>query len=91
VLLACKLSEHEEVEMPRIRCHYLDCILLDDGYCGAAAIELDPDVGCMTYKRSDDLEVEEEWDEEEEEDTEEWEDMELDEEDDELWIDDEEF
>ena len=41
--------------MPRIRCHYLDCVLLDDGYCGAAAIELDPDVGCMTYKRSDDL------------------------------------
>jgi len=77
--------------MPRIRCHYLDCVLLDDGYCGAAAIELDPDMGCMTYKRSDDVEVEDEWDEEEEEDLEEWEDMDVDEEDDSLWMDDEEF
>jgi len=77
--------------MPRIRCLYLDCVLLDDGYCGAAAIELDQDIGCMTYKRSDDLEVEDEYDEEEEDDIEEWEDIELDEEDDELWIDDEEF
>ncbi len=41
--------------MPRIRCHYIDCILLDEGYCGAAATELDPDVGCMTYKQSDNI------------------------------------
>jgi len=75
--------------MPRIRCHYIDCILLDDGYCGAAAIELDPDVGCMTYKRADDVEVEEEWDEEEEVD--EWEDTEIEEEDEDLWIDDDDF
>jgi len=77
--------------MPRIRCHYLDCILLDDGYCGAAAIELDPDMGCMTYKRTDDTGVEEDWEEEEEEEAEEWEDLDIDDEDDELWIDDEEF
>lgn len=76
--------------MPRIRCHYLDCILLDDGYCGAAAIELDPDTGCMTYKRPDDLiDAEESWEEEEEE-VEDWEDLEIEEEDDELWIDDDE-
>ena len=76
--------------MPRIRCHYLDCVLLDDGYCSAAAIELDPDVGCMTYKRSDDLiDAEESWEEEEEE-VEDWEDLEIEEEDDELWIDDDE-
>jgi hypothetical protein len=75
--------------MPRIRCHYIDCVFLDDGYCGAAAIEVDPDVGCMTYSRADDLDVEEEeW---EEEDTEEWEDSELDEEDDEMWLDDDEI
>ncbi len=75
--------------MPRIRCHYIDCVFLDDGYCGAAAIEVDPDVGCMTYSRADDLDVEEEeW---EEEDTEEWEDSELDEEDDEMWLDDDEL
>jgi len=36
--------------MPRIRCHYLDCVFLDDGYCSAAAIEIDPDVGCMMTK-----------------------------------------
>ena len=77
--------------MPRIRCHYIYCVLLDDGYCGAAAIELDPDMGCMTYKRADDVEVEEDWEEEEEEETEEWEDVDLDEEEDELWIDDDDF
>ena len=76
--------------MPRIRCHYIDCILIDDGYCGAAAIELDPDTGCMTYKRPDDADVEEDW-EEEGEDAEEWEDSEVDDEEDELWIDDDEF
>ncbi len=76
--------------MPRIRCHYLDCVFLDDGYCGAAAIEIDPDVGCMTYSRADDLEVEEDW-EDEEEDMEEWEESEIDEEDDEMWLEDDEF
>ncbi len=76
--------------MPRIRCHYIDCVFLDDGYCGAAAIEIDPDVGCMTYSRADDLEVEEEeW--EEEEDLEEWEESDVDEEDDEMWLDEDEF
>jgi hypothetical protein len=75
--------------MPRIRCHYIDCVFLDDGYCGAAAIELDPDVGCMTFSRANDLDVENEWEEEEEE-TDEWEEMDLDEEDEELWLDDEE-
>ena len=72
--------------MPRIRCHYIDCVFLDDGYCGAAAIELDPDVGCMTFSRADDAEVEDEWEDEEEE-VEDWEDLEVDEEDDELWLD----
>ncbi|GAB4476995.1 MAG: hypothetical protein Kow0088_15360 [Anaerolineales bacterium] len=75
--------------MPRIRCHYLDCVFLDDGYCGAAAIEIDPDVGCMTFKRADDLDVEEEWDDEEEEliDEDEWDELE---DEDDLWIDDDE-
>ena len=74
--------------MPRIRCHYIDCVFLDDGYCGAAAIELDPDSGCMTYTLADDMETEEEWDTEEE-DVEEWEDSDSDEEEDELWLEDE--
>lgn len=77
--------------MPRIRCHYIDCILLDDGYCSAAAIELDPDTGCMTYKRTGDIEEEEVWDEEEVEEIDEWEDLELEDEDEDLWIDDDEY
>ncbi len=77
--------------MPRIRCHYIDCVFLDDGYCGAAAIELDPDVGCMTYSRADDLEVEDDWEEDEEEELEDWEETEGDEEEDELWLDEDEF
>jgi hypothetical protein len=77
--------------MPRIRCHYIDCVFLDDGYCGAAAIEVDPDVGCMTYSRADDLDVDEDWEEEEEE-AEDWDELETeDEEDDELWLDEDEF
>lgn len=75
--------------MPRIRCHYIDCVFIDDGYCGAAAIELDPDVGCMTFSRADDLDVENEWEDEEEE-SDEWEEIDLDEDDEELWMDDEE-
>lgn len=77
--------------MPRIRCHYIDCVFLDDGYCGAAAIELDPDVGCMTYSRADDLEVENEWEDDEEDEVEEWEEVEDEEEDEELWLDEDEF
>ena len=74
--------------MPRIRCHYIDCVFLDDGYCGAAAIEIDPDVGCMTYSRSGDVEVEDRWEDEEEElDT--WDDIENEEDD--LWLDEDEF
>lgn len=71
--------------MPRIRCHYVDCVFLDDGYCSAAAIEIDPDVGCMTFSRAGETDAAEDWEEEEE--LEEWEDSEEDE-DDEIWLDD---
>ena len=77
--------------MPRIRCHYVDCVFLDDGYCGAAAIELDPDVGCMTYSRADDLETESDWEEDAEEELEDWDESDGDEEDEELWLDEDEF
>lgn len=40
--------------MPRIRCYYIDCIFIDEGYCSAAAVELDPDTGCATYAPSKD-------------------------------------
>ena len=71
--------------MPRIKCHYIDCVFLDEGYCSAAAIELDPDTGCATYSPSDEAAAEEDWEEEEEE----WEEDETDDEDDELWDDEE--
>ena len=68
--------------MPRIRCHYTDCIFLDEGYCSAAAVEIDPDTGCATYSPSDGAAAEDEWEEEEE--LEEWEEDDADEEDDDL-------
>ena len=70
--------------MPRIRCHYLDCIFLDEGFCSAAAVEIDPDTGCATYSPSEDAVDADEWEEEE---MDEWED-ESGEEDDDIWLDD---
>ena len=75
--------------MARIRCHYLDCVFLDDGFCSAAAIEIDPDSGCRTYSPSTEASTDDEWDEEEE--LEEWEELdENDEEEEDIWMDDEE-
>ena len=75
--------------MPRIRCHYDDCVFLEDGYCGAAAIELEPETGCLTYTRVDEAEAkekEEEWDEDEfDDELEEEEEDFYEEEDDEPW------
>jgi hypothetical protein len=77
--------------MPKIRCHYLDCAFLDEGYCSAAAVELDPDNGCMTYSPSTETTQEDEWDEEELEELEEWEEVEEGEDEEEdLWMDEEE-
>jgi hypothetical protein len=78
--------------MPRIRCHYEDCIFLEDGYCGAAAIELEPEAGCLTYTRVDEAEdkVVDDWEEEEEFEDEledEYEDYYDDEDEDEAWDD----
>ncbi len=75
--------------MPRIKCHYADCVFLDEGYCSAAAVEFDPDTGCVTYSPTDDAAVkDDDWDEDDE--SEEWEDEDLDDEDDE-WEEDDEF
>lgn len=71
--------------MPRIRCHYIDCIFLDDGYCSAAAVEIDPDTGCATFAPVDDTSSPDDWDEEDELD--EWDEEEEEEED--LWDEDE--
>jgi hypothetical protein len=77
--------------MPRIRCHYVDCVFLDDGYCSAAAIEVDPDVGCMTYSHADDAEGEDEWEEEEEEELDEWDELDDEEEEDDIWLEEDEY
>jgi hypothetical protein len=80
--------------MPRIRCRYDDCVFLEEGYCGAAAIELEPDTGCLTYSRVDEAEspAEDEWEEDEFEDEfeEEEEDLYDEDEDEDLWDEDDE-
>jgi hypothetical protein len=70
--------------MPRIRCHYMDCIFIDEGYCSAAAVELDPDTGCATYAPSEDDIDDDDWDDDD--DLEGWDDDS--DEDDDLWLDD---
>jgi len=52
--------------MPRIRCRYEDCIFLDGGFCTAERIELDPEMGCLTFQRADEVVEEVVWEEEEE-------------------------
>lgn len=69
--------------MPRIRCHYLGCSFLDDGYCSAAAVEIDPDAGCMTYSPNAEVSSDDDWNEDEE--LEEWDELEEDEDEDEIW------
>ena len=73
--------------MPHIRCHYIDCVFLDDGYCSCRKIEIDPDLGCTTYSRMDDLELDEgDWEDIEEE-FDGYEDVDLDDEEPDLWLD----
>lgn len=72
--------------MPKIRCHYLDCLFLDEKYCSAAAIEINPDSGCQTYSPNDEAVIED-WEDDDELDD--WDDIETDEED-ELWVDEDE-
>ena len=72
--------------MPRIRCLYMDCAFIDEGYCSAAAIELDPDSGCITYSPADGISPDVDWVEDE---LEEWDEIDAeddDEEEDDLWL-----
>jgi hypothetical protein len=82
--------------MPRIRCNYEGCIHLEGNFCTAGEIELDQELGCLTFSQVEEEEIagveeeieeiedEEEWEEaDEDEDLEEWED-----DDDEEWEDD---
>jgi hypothetical protein len=62
-----KLGERRP-SMPRIRCRYVDCVYLESGFCGADQIDLDPELGCLTYtQEEEELPKEAEWEEEEEE------------------------
>jgi hypothetical protein len=73
--------------MPRIKCHYIDCVFVDEGYCSAAAVEFDPDTGCNTYSASEEsVPKADDWDEEDE--TEDWDEEDGEEEDDD-WLDEE--
>ncbi len=77
--------------MPKIRCHYEDCEFLDDGFCSAALIELDPDKGCLTYQPSADSIPEESWDNDDDEELDEWGEIaSLDDEDEDDWLDEDE-
>jgi len=77
--------------MPRIRCHYLDCVFLDEGYCSAALVEIDPDSGCLTYTPNAEAAANDSWDDDEDE-LDEWEegDDDNDDDDDDIWGDEEE-
>jgi len=71
--------------MPRIRCHYVDCAFIDDGYCSAAAVEIDPDTGCNTYSPNDDSSPEEDWQDDE---LDSWDEVDSD---DDVWLEDDDF
>ncbi len=72
--------------MPRIRCHYIDCVFLDDGYCSAAAVEVDPDAGCMTFSPTSESSAEDTFEEEEDE-LEEWDETDEEEDEEDNWVD----
>ena len=72
--------------MPRIRCNYEGCIHLEGNFCTAGEIELDQELGCLTFSQVEEEEIadmEEEIEEIEDEELEDWE-----EEEDEEWEDD---
>ena len=69
--------------MPKIRCHYLDCLFLDERYCSAAAIEVNPDAGCLTYTPNEEAQPVG-WDDDAAE-LDDWDEMENDEETEDIW------
>lgn len=78
--------------MPRIRCRYVDCVFLDGGYCGTAAVEFDPEVGCMTFTHVADATEDDDLNEEDLDEM--WEEEDLLEQEDEIddrWLEDEEL
>ena len=82
--------------MPRIRCNYEGCIHLEGGLCTADDIDLDQELGCLTFSQVEEEEIavvddlEDEWaddeiataEDEDEDDEEDWEDIDEEEDDD---------
>ncbi|HEY4722303.1 MAG TPA: hypothetical protein VII92_10675 [Anaerolineae bacterium] len=81
--------------MPRIRCNYEGCIHLEGGLCTADDIDLDQELGCLTFSQVEEEEIavvddlEDEWAddeiataEDEDEEEEDWEDLDEEEDDD---------
>ncbi len=50
--------------MARIQCRYTGCVYLDDSFCSAATIQLDPDEGCLTFARRSRQDFDDDWDDE---------------------------
>ena len=88
--------------MPRIRCNYEGCIHLEKNFCTAGEIELDQELGCLTYSQVEDEEdiaeevldvgegTDEEWEEEFDEEEDEEEDLDWDEDEEDDWDDEDE-
>jgi hypothetical protein len=82
--------------MPRIRCNYEGCIHLEGGLCTADDIDLDQELGCLTFSQVEEEEIavvdglEDEWaedevataEDEDEDEEEDWEDLDEEEDDD---------
>ena len=76
--------------MPRIRCHYVDCVFIDDGFCSAPKVELDPDEGCFTFRLAGASDDDDDWTDDDDLLEQEWDEVNLEEEDDASWADDDE-
>ena len=63
--------------MARIRCHYVGCIHLEDGYCGLSLVEFDPEEGCRIFTQSNN-QFDEDWVDEEEDELSDWDEEDLD-------------
>lgn len=51
--------------MARIQCRYLQCIHLDNGYCSALLVQLDPEEGCLSYSQDSIESLDDDWDDDE--------------------------
>lgn len=59
--------------MPRVRCPLAECVFWHKGFCEADEIDLDPEVGCLTFIEDGDPGAGEDWGDEDFFDEDEWE------------------